>query len=117
MSDPGQESSDEVIAMQCPHCGVAVEVLAGQAGTEVSCPDCREVFEVRPEGEAPEPPEKRVKLDELRVRQMMLARRAVYRGWGFMMFGAGVCVVCAGQLLINAYKAFRAGATRDWVVL
>lgn len=117
MDDPGQESSDEVIAMHCPHCGIAVEVTVRQAGTEVSCPDCREVFEVRLEGEGREAPAVKEKLDALRVRQMMLARRAVYRGWGFMMFGAGICVVSAVQLLFNAYKAIRDGASRDWVVL
>ena len=103
--------------MLCPYCGIEVEVLASQAGTEVTCPDCREVFEVRLDGQIEARPAAREKLDELRVRQMMLGRRSAYRQWGFMMFGAGLAVVCAGQLLINAYRTIRERGRTDWIVL
>jgi uncharacterized Zn finger protein (UPF0148 family) len=100
-----EDESQPVVAVECPGCGVVVEVGAG-AG-EVVCPGCGTMFVVagvddraREEAVA----RRESELDGLRMRHVIVQRRAAARSRTYAVLGAGVCAMGAVKLVMMARR-------------
>ncbi len=106
----------------CPHCGQPVELAPppapAPAGQAITCPYCFEEFSIA--GAPPYPAEdaddaqwerrrqeKEQELDSLRIRNVVVARRAAFRTRSyFLIAGLGAAAITA-QLLVNAFYHFK----------
>ena len=108
----------------CPHCAQAVEVAVGTGALLVACGNCGGEFVVAgPDGStelsvplAEVPVDHEDELDGLRIRQMVVARRAAYRSRSYCFIGLAICVVGSVQLVLNAVGLLRSGGGRGKAV-
>ena len=98
----------------CPQCGEEVDVLPTDASPDDSpfmiCPHCKNEFVIT-HSDTPEEDERARReeeeklrrrdeeLNSLRIRSVMLARRAAIRSRSYLLIGALVCAVAIGQLI------------------
>jgi predicted RNA-binding Zn-ribbon protein involved in translation (DUF1610 family) len=104
--------------VHCPACGVDVEVQS-QPGSFPLCPNCGEQLvlageptadpTVSDEHIAPgsEPTDNEEELNGVRIRQITTLRRGAIRARSWCLIAAGVCIVAAVQLLIEAAADIR----------
>jgi hypothetical protein len=105
--DQVNEEGSAGVELCCPECGEVLRVAVGVEEREEMCPVCGGVFVVPGEGRVEERREEG--LDSLRMRHVIVQRRAAARSRTYMLLGAGVCVVGAVQLVIMGWQEGRAG--------
>jgi hypothetical protein len=108
--DASPEAGESAMRVVCPHCGLELEVGPAEGERAVECPACGGEFVVPgpdgvPEYESAERPEP--ELDALRVRQIVMARRAAIRGRTYMLLGAMLCAVGLAKLVTMIVPAVR----------
>jgi len=108
-------------AFECPACGTVIDVAPGETAAVVSCPACGEHVlipavdgstELPQEEEAAErrAAERQSELDGLRMRHVIVTRRAAIRSRTYNVLGAALCVMGAVKLVIIAvWEARRVG--------
>ncbi|HEY7116293.1 MAG TPA: hypothetical protein VH475_06895 [Tepidisphaeraceae bacterium] len=119
MSDAA-EPSGPAETFTCPHCEQAVEGTAGDVAQLVECPACHESFVIpsrQGSFELPSGPEDPGdaggaqdddELDAVRMRHVVVQRRAAIRSRSYALIGAGACLIGGIQLCIMAYHEVRA---------
>jgi DNA-directed RNA polymerase subunit RPC12/RpoP len=106
---------------QCPECGEDVAATPGAVARLIDCPACEERFlipaengsTVIPEDPEPTDEEREAKaeseLDGLRMRHVVVVRRAAMRSRTYAIIGAAGCLLGVAKLAIMTWKETRGG--------
>jgi DNA-directed RNA polymerase subunit RPC12/RpoP len=127
---PGSKTGKEVVILYtCPHCEQPVEAEPEHADEPLVCPHCGAEFVVEPVDVDPPPhgyaaddaessPDRdRELLNNLRIRQISLEKRALLRQRSIRVAGGFACILLAAQLLWIAIRDLRAeGVTLQPIV-
>jgi hypothetical protein len=116
MADDGEERA----GFECPHCGETVAETPGAMARLVDCPVCEERFLIPSADGSREVPERsgesdeekaeamQGELDGLRMRHLVVVRRAAMRSRTYCIVGAGGCAMGAVKLSLMARAEVRA---------
>ena len=106
---------------ECPACGTVIDVTPGETAAVVSCPACGEHVLIpavdgstelaqEEEAAARRAEERQSELDGLRMRHVIVTRRAAIRSRTYNVLGAAGCVMAAVKLgIIAVQQGRRAG--------
>jgi hypothetical protein len=115
VADPGAACyglvmADEVTAYECPHCGQAVEASPQSESQLVHCPGCGGEF-VIPAADTPaeevQADHELGELDSLRMRHIVVVRRAAIRSRTYCIVGAIGCLMAAVKLGLMTFSDVR----------
>ena len=126
MVDEGDQHS--MVAVECPGCARVVEVGVGAVARVEVCPECgtpfvvagadgsTEVVEEEDGARAEALARRESELDGLRMRHVIVQRRAAARSRTYAILGAGVCGMLTVKLVIMAWQEGRAHGWGGWEV-
>jgi hypothetical protein len=128
MPDPGEAFHETPpdgfpiapVAYDCPRCGHTVEVVPRAVAHLAQCPTCHEHFVIPSESGSTDLPDendahdadaaaadKEGELDSLRMRNVVVLRRAAMRSRGYAIIGACICLTAAVKLITMIVQEVR----------
>jgi hypothetical protein len=116
MHDSDGYSETPTSTVNCPECGQELAVTLLETPQLVQCPECEGEFVVpaldgttgaEPPLENESAPGTQSELDGLRVRQIVMARRAAIRSRTYMLLGAMLCAVGCAKLITMTIPVVR----------